>query len=147
MDDTPAVKADVAELSRPNRQFKEDERAKNKQCGRKRRNIPCKSKRTNWQAPFLWPPIDAAARKSFPQYSPTEIVHHLHHENYEVYACLHPRTVQRWFREDRLPGQPLWKDKILKHVEAGNKPPTTIKECGVLVSKSVYLCDIQRTNL
>jgi len=141
VDDTPTVKDSVAELSRPSRQFKEDERMKNKQCGRKRINIPRKSTRTNWQAPFLWPPIDAAARKSFPQYSPTEIVRYLHHENYEVYARLHPRTVQRWFQVDRLPGQPVWKDKILKRVQAGNKPPTTIKERGVLVSESVDLCD------
>jgi hypothetical protein len=102
--------------------------------------------RTNWQAPFLWPSIDAAARNTFPQYSPTEIVCRLHRENYEVYARLHPRTVQRWFQEDRLPGQPLWKDRILKRIEAGNKPPTTIKEHGILVSKSAFLCGIQQTN-
>lgn len=93
VDDTPIMKSNIAELSQPNHQFKEDECMKNRQCGRKRRNVPEKSKHTNWQAPFLWPSIDAAARKSFLEYSPTEIVCHLHRKNYEIYAHLHPRTV------------------------------------------------------
>lgn len=94
VDDSRAAKGDVAELSRSNRQFKEDERVNNKPCGRKRKNAPRKPKRTNWQAPFLWPPIEAAAQKSFPDYSPTEIVRRLQRDNYEVYARLHPHTVQ-----------------------------------------------------
>ena len=142
IDDTPPVKADIAELSRPLRQFKEDGRTMNKKCGRKRKCVPDKSTRTHWQAPFLWLPIDAAAQKNFPKCSPTEIIRHLHHENYKVYGHLHPRTVQRWLRKDRLPGQPIWKDTILKRVEAGNRPPTNITNCGVLVSKLAYWCDV-----
>lgn len=83
-DDMPTIKADIAKLSWLNHQFKEDEHAKNKQCEWKQRNGPHKSKCTNWQAPFLWPSIDAAARNTFPQYSPTKIVRHLHHENYKA---------------------------------------------------------------
>ena len=123
------MKIDVAELSQPNCQFKEDKCVKNKKCRWKRTSVPHKSMCTNWQAPFLWPSIDTAAQKSFPAYSPTEIIRLLHHENHKVYMHLHPCTVQWWIQKDRLPRQPIWKDSILKHVEAGNKPLTTIKGC------------------
>lgn len=91
----------IAENSRPRRQYKEDTRRK-KPSGRKREHGPKDAERTNWQSPFLWAPIEAAARKAAPTYSPTEIVQTLQRGNPILYAKLHVRTLQRWLQDSKL---------------------------------------------
>lgn len=95
-------KTTIAELSRPQRAFKEKHRTKYKKApGRKRKHEPRSAKYHNWHTPFLWTQIESAAR--------------------EVgFAGLRRSTVYDWI--DYSGDRPKWKDWVIEKAERGNDP-------------------------
>ncbi|KAJ7100368.1 hypothetical protein C8R44DRAFT_946758, partial [Mycena epipterygia] len=136
-DETPTSQpADLAELSRPRRQFKEDERKDNKPSGRKQKpkNKKRGAQRTNWQTPFLWSQIDSAARRSSRPWSPRAILADLQKSNIKDFCGLKEQVLGRWIEGSRKSRTSRWRDTILRKVEAGkgNAPGGQTTRCGVL---------------
>jgi hypothetical protein len=125
----------VAELSRPRRQFKEDERRGNKPSGRKRQHEKERAERVNWFSPFLWTGIERAAFVAGKPWSPRQIRIEAQRQDPKSYATLTDQVVGRWIdREAEAEGVWKWRDSILRKVEKGNAPGGQSTRAGILVS-------------
>jgi hypothetical protein len=126
-----------AESSRPRRQFKEDQRKKNKPQGRKRVHEASSALLTNWFQPFIFGQIEMAARNAISGgvWSPRLIVQEAKKLNPELFSRLTEQVVGRWIdREARDAGLNKWKDSVLAQVKRGNAPRGENTRFGVLVS-------------
>jgi hypothetical protein len=124
----------VAEESRPQRNYKENARKRNKPCGRKRLHGPTKSKLTNWFSPFLWSQIETAAEQAGKPWSPREITRRAKLLNKKAFEKLTEQVVGRWIDpEAKEEGISRWKDSVLANVERGNAPGGGNTRVGILV--------------
>lgn len=124
----------VAELSRPRRQFKEDERKHNKPQGRKRQKMQETSERTNWFSPFLWAHIEAAAVRAGKPWRPREILREAQLMHPTLFESLTEQVVGRWIDSDaKKRGVSRWKDSVLAHIKKGNSPRGESTQTGALV--------------
>ena len=119
MSDRPSV----AEKSRPQRQYKEDTKAKNKPQGRKRKHPKTAASNVNWKSPFLWAQIEMAAVKAGKPWKPHDIVVEAKRLDPVAFMRLTEQVVGRWIdREAKEEGISKWKDSVLAEVEKGNAP-------------------------
>ncbi|VDC01763.1 unnamed protein product [Peniophora sp. CBMAI 1063] len=112
------MKADVAELSRPERrtcQRLKDKRRSN--AGRKRKNERKGAVYVNWHSPFLWRQIDQARRKV--GWSETAIQRELARRDPELFGCISRTTIQGWIDKSN-PLAPRWTDSCLEMNRHGN---------------------------
>jgi hypothetical protein len=126
-----------AESSRPRRQFKEDQRKKNKPQGRKRTHEISSALLTNWFQPFIFGQIEMAAHNAISEgvWSPRLIVQEAKKLNPQLFLKLTEQVVGRWInREARDGGLNKWKDSVLTRVKRGNAPGGENTRFGVLVS-------------
>jgi hypothetical protein len=124
----------VAEESRPQRNYKENARKRNKPCGRKRLHGPTKSKLTNWFSPFLWSQIETAAEQAGKPWSPREITQREKLLNKKAFEKLTEQVVGQWIDpEAKEEGISRWKDSVLANVERGNAPGGGNTRVGILV--------------
>jgi hypothetical protein len=135
-DDTSKF-AKIAEDSRPQRQFKENERKTNKPSGRKQlpQNAKEDAKQVNWTNPLIWPHIQSAVRKAGgPVWSPAAICRAAKHSAPEIFDRLTPQVVGTWIdREAKAKGINKWKDSVLERVEKGAAPGGESTRAGILV--------------
>ncbi|GLB45667.1 hypothetical protein LshimejAT787_2500590 [Lyophyllum shimeji] len=124
---------EVAENSRPCRQFKEDQRKKKKPCGRKRVNESTPALLTNWFQPAIWDQIEVAAHRAGKPWSPRLIVHEAQRLNPKCFAKLSEQVIGRWIdREPKAEGIYRWRASVLEHVRRGNAPGGERTRFGVL---------------
>jgi hypothetical protein len=132
--------AGVPELSRPRRQYKEDQRAARKPQGRKRTQVQSQCKHTNWQSPFLWSQIEVAAVRAGKPWSPRAITKEAQKLDRVIFARLTEQVVGRWIDADaKKRGVSKWTKEILDHVAKGNSPRGESTRAGILVSSHVHL--------
>ncbi|KAK4700757.1 hypothetical protein P7C70_g5484, partial [Phenoliferia sp. Uapishka_3] len=83
------------------------------------------AERTNWQAPYLWDSIAAAAARPSIGFSGTAIMHHLKRDRSpeNPYRAILPGTIQKWFNK-RKDG---WDPKVLERVAQWHKPGRTTR--------------------
>ncbi|OBZ66407.1 hypothetical protein A0H81_13643 [Grifola frondosa] len=115
--DTHGSNFDVAEASRPFREFKDiacDK--KTSKCGRKRTKVQTATKNVNWKAPHLWLIIDEAAKSVGYPWSPKDIVDRLQHQHGKVFYRLKPQRISDW-KDRTITDTLVWKDSVLKSVE------------------------------
>ncbi|KAF8914710.1 hypothetical protein CPB85DRAFT_1433458 [Mucidula mucida] len=86
----------VAETSRPHRQFRENRRQSKKVAGRTRQPSKKDAIRINWAQPALFRQIDTAARKTCRPWSPLAIVQQVQRDNPKDFAQLTPQVVGKW---------------------------------------------------
>lgn len=145
-DETPAPDPSLAELSRPQRQFKEDTRKNNKPSGRKQKpkNKKRDAKYTNWFHPLSWSQIQSAATRAGRPWSPRAILKELRKSNLKDFYRLTEQVIGRWIDADaRERGTSKWKDSVLRNVERGkgNAPGGQTTRCGVLVRPLIIADD------
>jgi len=126
----------LAELSRPRRQFKEDEKKKRKPQGRKRTHNQETAQRMNWFQPFIWTDIEEAARRAGKPWQPRAITKEAKHINPKTFATLTEQVVGRWIDRDAHNKRGIWKwkDAVLEEVAHGNAPGGQSTRSGILVS-------------
>lgn len=131
--DSGSSRLHIAEVSRPRRGIKEEQRQKNKPQGRRRlsENGPAPAKNTNWTDPLLWAHIEAAtARVGFK--SPADIKRHLTLNSPPgMFDRLREQLIGKWIDKEAEP--PRWKDSTLRRVAKGNHPGGQNTRQGVLV--------------
>ena len=98
--------ADLAELSRPNSNWKSERNGK--QGGAKQ----SQHKRTNWYHPFLWAYIDDVARKV--DWSAQSIANRLIRDQPKLFRRITKGTVQKWIDKDTKRG---WSTATKTNVE------------------------------
>jgi len=126
----------LAEDSRPHRQFKEDGRAKRGPSGRKRQNIQGNARYVNWLSPFLWNQIETATRRAGKPWSPGAIVKEAKRLNPTAFATLTPQVVGWWIDSDaKKCGKSRWTKTVLDRVKEGNSPGGQTTQIGILVSQ------------
>jgi len=125
----------MAEMSRPQRAFKERLRQDRPKVGRPRINEYQGAVLTNWMSPLLWTTIDRIAISLGPGMSPSEITCELKKLNYSQFAKLAPQTLGAWIDRSRTVAR--WSDRTLERVAAGNRPGGLTTRVGVLVRSSV----------
>jgi hypothetical protein len=135
-DQTSGDKDDnVAELSRPHREYKEGIKKKNKPQGRKRIKPQQAALRVNWKLPFLWSQIESAAANAGRPWRPHDIVLHAKRIDPVAFLRLTEQVVGQWIDRDAEDnGKLKWKDSVLKEVEMGNAPGGHSTRTGILVS-------------
>jgi hypothetical protein len=125
----------IAELSRPRRDFKEEQRLERKtslHTGRKRKREATDATLVNWTSPMLWSQIEAAAREAGPSMSPTEIVRLLKARNPKDFARLTTQVLGSYIqRPANLNERPRWKDSVIRRV--GYRPGGHTTRSGMLV--------------
>jgi len=125
---------DIPELSRPRRQFREDQRAGRKSQGRKRKTSQRQLRQTNWQSPFLWSQIEIAAVKAGKPWRPCEILKEARKIDRVVFASLTEQVIGRWIDpEGKHRGLSRWTDAVLERVRSGNSPDGQTTRRGILV--------------
>jgi len=136
-DNTSSDNADLAEISRPRRQFKEDEKKKNKPAGRKRMNDQQKAQRMNWHQPFIWSDIEEATRRAGKPWQPRAIMKEAKRINSKTFETLTEQVVGRWIDRDAYDksGAWKWRDAVLEEVARGNAPGGQSTRSGILVSR------------
>lgn len=77
----------------------------------------------NWQSPFLWPTVEAAAIRVGYGMSPIEIECELKQVNPSCFCGISAQVIGRWI--DHSGTQPVWHANVLAHVQKGNLPLTT----------------------
>lgn len=124
----------MAELSRPRRQYKDDQRLKRKPSGRRRVKQHTALKRVNWQSPFLWSQIETAAVRAGRPWQPSSIVQKLHRIDPVTFRTLTEQLVGRWIDSDaKRKGISRWSQTVLDKVAAGNSPGGETTRTGILV--------------
>ncbi|KAF8991395.1 hypothetical protein BDZ89DRAFT_973847 [Hymenopellis radicata] len=116
---------DLAEASRPRRQFKED--LPKKSTGQKRLNPQEKATRTNWFLPTLFSQIEQSRRRV--GWSPRDILRDLKSRNQD-FNSLTEQVIGRW----KVRGEKRWRDTVLEAVKKGNRPGGKNTRTGILVS-------------
>lgn len=132
-------KFNIAEASRPFRDFKKKKENYEKVTAPKILHTRISAIRTNWFTPFLWQHIIWAGNHCKPQMSPSEIVKMLKLKFPLLFGSLTSQVVGRWI--DRTASTPQWSAKVLKLAEAGNHPQSHHKHAGILVRRmqSIYV--------
>ncbi|KAF8068571.1 hypothetical protein FPV67DRAFT_1448488 [Lyophyllum atratum] len=124
---------EVAENSRPRRQFKEDQQKKKKPCGRKRVKEHTPALLTNWFQPAIWDQIQVATRRAGKPWSPRLILREAQRLNPKCFAKLTEQVVGRWIdQEAKAEGIYQWRASILERVRRGNAPGGEQTRFGVL---------------
>ncbi|KAM6492213.1 hypothetical protein JOM56_011937, partial [Amanita muscaria] len=124
----------IAELSRPRRQFKEDAKKKNKPSGQKAKHEKNDAKQVNWQNPLIWPHIEAARKKAGYPFRPADITREAKLMKPDLFHRLHERVVGQWIdTKARADGVFEWKDSVLKAVGKGHSPRGETTRVGILV--------------
>ena len=127
------IKNNVAELTRPERGFKEQSRIKNCKPQGRKKVLPIRpAKYHNWLTPFCWTQIAQVAKVVGWKMSPSEIVKLLKKKDPITFANINRTTVDKWI--DRRGCKPCWSESVLRRVESGNNPGHDKAGCrGVLV--------------
>jgi hypothetical protein len=138
--DTTQSVAPNAEASRPRRQFKEDQRLKNKPAGRKRKREQTEAKYVNWFTPFLWSQIEDAVIRAGKPWSPRQILRESKNINPKSFSRLTEQLIGRWIDpEAKKRGVSRWKESVINLIKKGNAPGGDSTRAGILVRKSLYL--------
>jgi hypothetical protein len=126
--------ADIAELSRPYRLFKEAARAGRGPRGRKRKHAHAAAALMNWMAPPIWEQILIAGRAAGSKMSPAAIEHYLKLHNPTQFATITAQVIGRWI-ERPTDGPARWSDKVLtrSRAAAGYAPGGQNTRSGILV--------------
>ncbi|PPR03038.1 hypothetical protein CVT26_004573 [Gymnopilus dilepis] len=122
----------VAEVSRPNRAFKEDIRQERGKVGRPRLHQYKAAILTNWMTPLVWSIINRVAEQCKPAMSPAEIVRELKKRDPILFAKLAPQTLGAWI--DRKQDPPAWSIRTLERVEDANRPGGVKTRVGALTN-------------
>lgn len=139
VDETVETAPQVAEVSRPFRQFKTDEQKKKKLCGRKSEHEATSAVRINWQQPLIWSQIETAAKRATKPWMPSVIAREAKKINSKTFATLTPQVVGRWIcKKAKSEGKSRWREEVLEAVKNGNSPGGATVRRGILVRKCVY---------
>lgn len=132
--ETTAKGSDLAELSRPRRQFREDERSQKKPQGRKRQSSQQKAQRVNWHVPFLWSQIEMAVLHAGRPWSPRAILREAQKLDGKAFARLTEQVIGKWIDPmAKARGVSQWTDSVLAQAATGNSPGGTNTRKGMLV--------------
>lgn len=140
--DDSASNPEIAEHSRPRRQYRDDQRTKRKPQGRKREKGQKGAKRVNWHAPFLWSQIETAAARAGKPWRPRAILQEAQKMDRITFSRLTEQVIGRWIDTDaKSKGGSKWSSSVMKRVAAGNSPGGHSTRTGILVRKIVsYMC-------
>lgn len=127
----PASSIEVAEASRPKRQFVEDLRQGRTDVGRPRVKVYKAAVLTNWMTPLLWSIIERTAKRLGPRMGASEIARELQRTDPVLFKKIAPQTVGSWI--DRTGVSPKWSQKTLECVTKGNRPGGLTTRVGILV--------------
>jgi hypothetical protein len=124
----------AADLSRPYRTFREDERVKSRgPTGRKRKpeNQLEPAQKVNWRAPHLAQQI-VDAQRAVKSWSPAVIVCYLRVHHIAMFSRLSSQVLGTYI--DRSSDQPRWKDTLLESIgQKGYRPGGQVTRRGILV--------------
>jgi hypothetical protein len=137
--DETSTSMQVAELSRPYRQFKEDAKKTNKLSGRKQKNKQASAKQMNWFTPFVWAQIETAAVKAGKPWKPSAICREAKKLSPATFSGLTEQVVGRWIDSEAkaVHGTSKWSDSTLQRVVAGNAPGGQSTRAGILVNEDI----------
>ena len=89
-------------------------KAKNKPQGRKRKSQQQHSKKTNWQSPFLWSQIEAAAVRAGKPWSPRTILKEAKSMDPIAFERLTEQVIGQWINPGgRSRGVCQWSEAVL----------------------------------